>query len=95
VTGANVHDSQAAIPLEKLTEKKVQHLYSLMDSAYDAQPILEYIRSKGRVPLVDPNKRNSPDRRSFDPAEKSRYMICTTVERANAHLKDWLIPGQI
>jgi hypothetical protein len=36
VTGANVHDSQAAIPMEKLTEKKVQHLYSLMDAAYDA-----------------------------------------------------------
>lgn len=94
VTGANVHDSQAAIPMEKLTEKKVQHLYSLMDSAYDAKPILDYIRGKERVPLVDPNKRNGPDR-SFDPAEKSRYKIRTTVERANAHLKDWLIPSQI
>jgi transposase len=33
VTGANVHDSQAAIPMEKLTGRKVQHLYSLMDAA--------------------------------------------------------------
>ncbi len=39
VTGANVHDSQVAIPLERMTEQRVNHLYSLMDSAYDAKPI--------------------------------------------------------
>lgn len=33
VTGANVHDSHAAIPLEMMTETRVTHLYSLMDSA--------------------------------------------------------------
>ncbi len=95
VTGANVHDSQAAIPMEKLTEKKVLHLYSLMDAAYDAKPIHEYIRGRERVPLIDPNKRKGTDQRSFDPAEKERYKTRTTVERANAHLKDWLIPNQI
>jgi hypothetical protein len=95
VTGANVHDSQVAIPLEKLTEKKVQHCYSLMDAAYDAKPINDYIRSRERVPLIDPNKRKETEGRSFDLAEKSRYKIRTTVERANAHLKDWLIPNQI
>lgn len=95
VTGANVHDSQVAIPLEKLTERKVQHCYSLMDAAYDANPINDYIRSRDRVPLIDPNKRKGSEQRSFDPAEKSRYKIRTTVERANAHLKDWLIPNQI
>jgi hypothetical protein len=95
VTGANVHDSQAAIPMEKLTEKKVQHLYSLMDAAYDAKPIIDYIRSRDRVPLIDPNKRRGAESRSFDPAEKSRYKTRTTVERANSHLKDWLIPNQI
>jgi hypothetical protein len=95
VTSANVHDSQAAIPMEKLTGKKVQHLYSLMDAAYDAKPILDYIRGQDRVPLIDPNKRRDTDQRSFDPAEKIRYKTRTTVERANAHLKDWLIPSQI
>jgi hypothetical protein len=95
VTGTNVHDSQVAIPLEKLTEKKVQHCYSLMDAAYDAKPISDYIRSRDRVPLIDPNKRTGTELRSFDPAEKSRYKIRTTVERANAHLKDWLIPNRI
>jgi hypothetical protein len=31
ITGANVHDSQLAIPMEKLTEQKVHCCYSLMD----------------------------------------------------------------
>ena len=95
VTGANVHDSQAAIPLEKLTEKKVQHLYSLMDAAYDAETIRGYIRGKERVPLIDTNKRNGSQAVLFTPSEKQRYAVRTTVERANAYLKDWLIPRQI
>jgi len=33
VTGANVHDSQVSLPLEKMSEKRVVHLYSLMDAA--------------------------------------------------------------
>jgi len=51
VTGANVHDSQVAIPMEKLTERKVSFLYSVMDSAYDAAPVAACITGKGRVPL--------------------------------------------
>jgi len=35
VTGANVHDSQVAILLEKTTERRVTHLYTMADSAYD------------------------------------------------------------
>lgn len=95
VTGANVHDSQAAIPMEKLTGRKVQHLYSLMDAAYDADAISTYIKEQGRVPLIDPNKRRGPEREPFSPAQKQRFKIRTTVERANSHLKDWLIPSQI
>lgn len=95
VTGANVHDSQAAIPMEKLTEKKVNHLYSVMDAAYDAKPISTYIQSRDHVPLIDPNKRKESEGRTFDPPEKNRYKVRTTVERANAHLKDWLISSQI
>ncbi len=95
VTGANVHDSQVAIPMEKLTERKVTFLYSVMDSAYDARPITNYIGGKGRVPLIDPNKRRGNERIPFTPAQKERFKIRTTVERANAHLKDWLVPTQI
>lgn len=70
ITGANVRDSQVAIPLEKLTERKVTFLYSLMDSAYEAQPITNYIEGKGRVPLIDPNKRRGGERVTFPPAQK-------------------------
>lgn len=95
ITGANVHDSQVAIPMEKWTEWKVDFLYSVMDSAYDAVPISGFISGKGRVPLIDPNKRLGSERRTFCPAQKERFKIRTIVERANAHLKDWLLPPQI
>lgn len=95
VTGANVHDSQVAIPLEKWTERKIDFLYSVMDSAYDAAAIANYIREKGRVPLIDPNKRRGAERTTFTPAEKERFKVRTTVERANSHLKDWLLPAQL
>ncbi|MDR2631408.1 MAG: transposase [Spirochaetaceae bacterium] len=95
VTGANVHDSQLAIPMEQVTEKKVPFCYSLMDSAYDSKTIDKYIRSRGRIPIIDPNKRKDNDRPPLDPAKQERYNIRTTVERANSHLKDSLIPRAI
>ena len=95
ITGANVHDSQVAIPMEKLTEQKVSFCYSLMDSAFDAKIIEDYIRSRGRVPIIDVNKRKNEGRSSLDPAKQKRYKIRTTVERANSHLKDNLIPKAV
>lgn len=95
VTGANVHDSQVAIPMEKMTERKVAYLYSLMDSAYDAPQIRSYIRGKGRVDLIDFNKRKNTPMRVMTPCEKERYKIRSTVERTNSHLKDWFIPDKI
>jgi IS5 family transposase len=95
VTGANVHDSQPAIPMEQLTETKVPFCYRLMDGAYDAKAIDEFIRSRGRIPIIDPNKRKNNDRPPPDPAKAERYNIRTTVERANSHLKDSLIPRSI
>ncbi|MDR2897939.1 MAG: transposase [Spirochaetaceae bacterium] len=59
VTGANVHDSQLAIP------------------------------------IIDPNKRRDKNRPPLDMAKKVRYKIRSTVERANSHLKDNLIPKAI
>jgi hypothetical protein len=47
LTSASLHDSQAAIPLARLTAQRVTHLYDLMDSAYDAQSIHEQIRGLG------------------------------------------------
>lgn len=94
VTSANVHDSQAAIPLEKMTSRRVCHLYSLMDSAYDAAEIRRFIADSGRVAVIDPNKRRKQQRR-LDPAQKQRFKVRSTVERSNSHLKDWLLPHKI
>ena len=92
ITGANVHDSQLAIPMEKLTEQKVTSCYSLMDAGYDAKTIDEFIRNRERIPIIDPNKRKNESRPPLDPAKQERYKIRTTVERTNSHLKDNLIP---
>jgi hypothetical protein len=95
VTGANVHDSQTAIPMEKMTGAKVDRLYSLMDAAYDAKEIRSFIEATGGIALIDANKRRGADREPMDPAARKRFAIRTTVERANSHLKDWLLPAKI
>lgn len=88
LTGANVHDSQVAIPLEKITANKVTFLYSVMDAAYDAQPIRMHIQSNGRQEVIDFNSRRGK-KKKMDPAKQERYKIRSTVERSNSHLKDW------
>jgi len=92
VTGANVHDSRLAIIMEKMTEQKVTFCYSLMDPAYDAKTIMDFIYSRERVPIIDPNKRNDENRPPLCPAKQERYKIRTTVERSFSHLKDNLLP---
>lgn len=95
VTGANVHDSQVAIVLEKMTERRVTHLYTMADSAYDFPEHRRYISGKGRVPVIDVNNRRRKDKRELGPLEKEQYKARTVVERANSHLKDNLLPKAI
>jgi hypothetical protein len=57
LTSASVHDSQAAIPLMKLTSSKVTYCYDLRDAAYDAAQIWEQSRELGHVPIIDKNPR--------------------------------------
>jgi len=95
VTGANVQDSLLAIPMEKITEQKAASCYSLMDSGYDAKTIRSYIESRERVPIIDYKTRNNGTRQVLDPAKQERYKIRTSVERANSHLKDSLLPKAI
>lgn len=83
VTAANVHDSQ------------VTHPYSLMDSAYDAAEIRGWIAACGRKAIIEPNRRGSTDTEVMDPATRKRFAIRSTVERSNAHLKDWLLPSKL
>ena len=56
LTGAQVHDSQAAIPLMTLSRARVTYLYDLMDSAY-AAAIREHSVQLGHWPITDHPKR--------------------------------------
>ena len=57
ITSASVHDSQVAIPLIKMTSKKVNYCYDLMDAAYDARQIWEQSKALGHVAIIDRNPR--------------------------------------
>jgi transposase len=95
VTAANVHDSRLAVPMEKLTEGRVQFGYSLMDTAYYAKILEEYIISRGRVPVIDRNTKEKTRTAELDPAKKRRLKIRSTAERAMSDLKDNYIPKAI
>ncbi len=87
LTSASVHDSQAAIPMIKMSSEKVNYLYDLMDAAYDAKQIHEVSRSLGHVPIID---RNSRGREVIPMAhhEAQRYKERSAAERFNSRLKD-------
>ena len=87
LTSASVHDSQVAIPLMKITSSKVDYLYDLMDSAYDAQPIYEVSRELGHVPLIEKNPRGR-EVVPMAPHEALRYNERTASERFNSRLKE-------
>jgi IS5 family transposase len=95
VTGANVHDSQVAIPLEKMTERRVAHLCSMADSAYDFAEHRLYISQRGRAAIIDLNNRRSPEKLELGPLEREQFKARTVVERANSHLKDHLLPSAL
>jgi hypothetical protein len=101
LTAASLHDSQAAIPLAAMTAARVTNLYDLMDSAYDAPQINDHSRSLGHVPIIDVNPRATRGlkeelkaegkrrrRLGHSLAEEVRYNERSTVERANARIKD-------
>jgi hypothetical protein len=96
LTGANVHDSQVAIPLAVMSSQRVTSLYALMDSAYDAYEIHEHTRARSQVPIIKPdnggrstkNVITRAQRRQFSWAEEERFKERTMVERVYARLKD-------
>ena len=94
VSSASMHDSQAAIPMMKLTSEKVKYCYDLMDAAYDAKRIEEVSRQLGHVPIIDRNSRGK-DAVPMAPHEAERYKIRTTAERSNARLKEDFGAGNV
>lgn len=101
LTSANVNDSQVAIPLMTMSAQRVQWLYDVMDSAYDADAIIQQARAMGRVPIVKSHPRRNGRSRSILPkvftpkrapemtwAQAARFAERTMVERVYARLKD-------
>jgi transposase len=100
LTSASTHDTQAAIPLSKLSSSRCDVFYELMDSAYDSEAIRTYIEQKGRKPLISPRiwngKRGEETKRemkaqkslSFKTASGKRLEHRMCNERMFARLKD-------
>jgi hypothetical protein len=101
LTSASVHDSQVAIPLMTLSSQRVVHLYELMDSAYDADPLHAHSRKLNHVPIIAPHPRRGTKKPSQLPkvfpveptpeltwAQQERFKERTMVERVNARIKD-------
>lgn len=86
-TSASLHDSQAAVPMARLTARRVTALYEVMDSSYDAALIVQACRELGQVPIIESNPRGK-EKVPFEPATARRYDERTAVERANSRLKD-------
>jgi hypothetical protein len=102
LTSANVHDVNVAIPLMTMSSQRVTWLYDLMDSAYDANALIEHVRQFDRVPIIDPHPRRNGRSRSqlpklapppklapqLSPAQRIRYRERSTVERVFSRLKN-------
>jgi len=88
LTSASVNDSQVALPLATVTAQRVDNLYDLMDSAYDAAAIRTHSIALGHVPLIDGHTRRGGVKPQFAPHEAQRYKERTTIERVFARLKE-------
>lgn len=87
LTSASLHDSQAFIPLAKMSAERVTSLYDVADAAYCSPLLREFSRELDHVPLIDHNPRRG-EKIAFAPHEAERFKERSTVERANARLKD-------
>ncbi len=88
VTSASLHDSQVAIPLSQMSEKRIINLYDLMDAAYDSPEIHLYSKQNNRIPIIDNNPRRGGIKKKMDPAKSARYNERSSAERVNSELKD-------
>jgi Transposase DDE domain len=88
LTSASVYDNQVSVPLARLSASRVTSLYTLMDAAYDSEPLRHLERELGHVPIVAINSRGREHPPMLDAAEKKRFSERTVVERINGRLKD-------
>ena len=88
LTSASVYDNQVSVPLARLSAQRVTSLYTLMDAAYDSEPLRQLERELGHVPIVAINSRGRSLPPTLDEAQKKRFGERTVVERINSRLKD-------
>lgn len=90
LTGAAVHDSQAAIPLMQMSAERVRWKCETMDSAYDAKLIRAQSEKLGHEALIKPNPSHTRSARenAFSEQQKQRFKKRTIVEQLNGRLKD-------
>lgn len=100
LTSASLNDSQVAIPLAELTNKRVVNFYDLMDSGYFAEAIEKHSKSLGHVPIIDQAAKGTTQKYEKEqeklackrlcwlPAIKIRYKKRTVIERTYSRLKD-------
>ena len=88
-TSASLHDSQAAIPLMRMTASRVGHVfYQLMDMGYPGKLIIEAAEVLGQKAIVPKKAPNGEKAIPLDPASAERFKNRTTAERFNSELKD-------
>jgi len=75
--------------------EKNQSTQFIMDSAYDAKSIFQFVQDRGRTPIIDHNPKRKDSREAFDAVTKEHYKKRSVVEGANSHLKDWLLPDKV
>jgi hypothetical protein len=100
VSSASTNETQAAIPLSKLTAQRVQSLYDLMDSGYHVDAIMMHSRALGHVPIFERQSKKTGEKEEkrleklawktlkWKPADWIRYESRTVVERVFSRLKD-------
>src|SRR3954462_5563347 len=87
LTAASTHDSQAAIPLMRLSQQRVVWLYDVMDSAYDAELLVAESLAAGRVPVIDFNTRRDTALKVELAAERARRRLVNIPDPDDEHYK--------
>jgi hypothetical protein len=73
----------------KMTAQRVESLYELMDSAYDARAIEQVCVELGHMPIIKPHAgRRKSKIVPLEPDRARRYSNRTSVERFYSRLKD-------
>ena len=75
-----MHDSQVAIPLMRMADRRCNYLYALMDGGYTSERIETFAHSIGKVPIIDRHADRNGNKKEMEPCKAERYKARTTVD---------------